>query len=306
MVNFSKKNTEKFNYSEFPKYNVFAYSYHDIEWIPNSKLVKTVEEADIVVMPGGSDWTPALYNETVGKHTYSSSNIDMWQLETYIKAVCLGKFIIGICRGAQLLGIAMGGKLIQHVTNHAGKHHLLITKDNQPDLYTNSVHHQMVNWYSIPNINNRGLLFAWADSLSTTYLNGDNEQSKTLTGSVDLIKTAYAEPEIFFFRSINALGIQGHPEAFQMPTPTTEYILKKLQLCMKIYNGTVRSDEVVDEVIERMQTVFPALAPTVKEYLPKRIKKNKVEIFQTSLVTIKPTTNEENRNSNKQEFRIWG
>ena len=68
-------------------------------WIENSEYVGSVEEADVVVMPGGADWDPALYNEKVHPSTYFYKDSDYRQMEIIKEAIEKKKLIFGICRG---------------------------------------------------------------------------------------------------------------------------------------------------------------------------------------------------------------
>lgn len=175
-------------------------------WIENSERVLSMDNADIVIMPGGGDWCPKIYNEKTGSKTHYNEYTDIEQLTTLRDAIRGKKAIIGICRGAQLLCIAEGGKLIQHVSGHGYSHEIHSTRDRNRKFTTNSLHHQMLNLTPIPK--ERWDLLYYAKGISGTYLNGNNEEIIDFTKFKGDIK----EPEIVLFNYIRGLAIQGHPE----------------------------------------------------------------------------------------------
>lgn len=235
----------------------------DMKWIPNAEKANSLEAADVVIMPGGADWNPALYAENKGRHTHFLERTDEYQLEMFIRAVNAGKFIIGICRGAQLLGIAMGGNLFQDVNHHAiGGTHLMF--DQQGNMWdTNSLQHQMVNWQSIPNIEYRGRLLMWAESLSTGYLNGDDKQWEYKNGEL-YQKHTVDEPEVFQFNTINALGVQGHPEMPGMPEKTIKRILTLLSVYRKRSKHYPSS---VDTIVKARFDLFAKVYPSLRKFV---------------------------------------
>ena len=72
--------------------------YGDGNWIQNSEL-SSFDEADIVVMPGGGDFNPALYGHKPVATRYWSKETDTKQLDIINKAIKTGKLVFGICRG---------------------------------------------------------------------------------------------------------------------------------------------------------------------------------------------------------------
>src|ERR1700744_3795301 len=109
---------------------------------------KIIEQADIVIFGGGADITPERYGEQPGKRTYCSPAKEKQEVEDFKIAQSLGKKCLGICRGLQLLCTLAGGKLIQHISNHGGCEHTIDTFDGNR-VKVNSLHHQMVNPYSM-------------------------------------------------------------------------------------------------------------------------------------------------------------
>lgn len=147
---------------------------------------------DALVIWGGEDISPSLYNEPVnGAHAGPHlSTRDVVENSVCKAAIAKGIPIIGVCRGAQLLCALAGGKLFQHVTGHHGSHRIT-TKDNV-EYVTSSIHHQMMDVKPLPAEDYE--MIAWSkESLA-----------KEVDGEI--------EPEIVYFKKIKGLAIQGHPE----------------------------------------------------------------------------------------------
>lgn len=69
------------------------------EWIYNSIQTNNFDEADIVVLPGGGDWNPALYGHKPAGTRYYSEATDKEQMDLINRAIDAGKLVFGICRG---------------------------------------------------------------------------------------------------------------------------------------------------------------------------------------------------------------
>lgn len=71
-----------------------------------------LDEVDGVVLPGGSDIDPALYDSYPEKNLGDiSPERDRWELKILEMAIKMKKPILGICRGFQLINIFYGGSL---------------------------------------------------------------------------------------------------------------------------------------------------------------------------------------------------
>ncbi len=212
------------------KIKVFGVSSSDCNFlVENSpdmfQKVSNFANADVIIMPGGSDWNPKFYNQKTGRKTYFHDHTDYTEMIFFMKALLSGKYILGICRGAQGLCIMNGGSLIQHVTNHAiSELHEIITINGRK-LKTNSLHHQMLDLNSIPKQNWK--LLAYSKPRSFTYLNGNDEEICNEEG-VQYRDALNAEPEIVKFTDVHGLAVQGHPEFASMPTETINYIICEL------------------------------------------------------------------------------
>lgn len=175
-----------------------------------------LQEPGILILHGGEDISPSLYNHGLSHLTRASSTPsyrDTIEVNLAKQAIKLGIPIFGICRGAQLACALAGGSLVQHVDNHASGIHLIKTQDKK-DLHTSSCHHQMMNPWTVEHD-----LIAWS---------APNRSNRYIVEGEEDIKMEI-EPEIVFFPKIKALAIQGHPEWMQEKTPFVQYCLKLVE-----------------------------------------------------------------------------
>lgn len=160
---------------------------HIGEYINDPKILdRSPENVVLVVFTGGHDVTPSIYGETAHRLTNNSPKRDVQEIEIFKKARNHNIPMFGICRGSQFLCVMAGGKLHQHVNNHGGTQHSIKTVDGRL-IDVNSTHHQM----QIPPKDAQ--LLAWA--------------SPSLHFDED-----YREAECVDYPSINAVGVQYHPE----------------------------------------------------------------------------------------------
>ena len=170
---------------------------------------KELSKNHILFLWGGEDIATEIYGESPCDYvrTKHKSLRDSLEIDLFNKATDLQIPIIGICRGAQLITCLTGGSLVQHIEDHDGGIHAIVTQDNET-FVTNSCHHQMM----FPNSKESTIL---AHSLEYENIIGiRNDNQKIYINSV---------PEIVHFPNINALGIQGHPEWPSMPRKTIKY-----------------------------------------------------------------------------------
>ena len=170
---------------------------------------------DILLLHGGADISPSLYNHPVSEYTGATKQLsqrDSIEWSMLQRAIELGIPIVGICRGAQMLCAAAGGYLIQHVDNHSGDH-TVVDKDGE-EFTVNSVHHQMTYPFDVDH-----QLLAWVQTKrSNRHLLG-NGKSITMELSV--------EPEAVFFPKINGFGVQFHPEYGDMEDRYVQWSVEK-------------------------------------------------------------------------------
>jgi GMP synthase-like glutamine amidotransferase len=171
------------------------------------------EEDSILILHGGSDISPKLYNEKPNKFTWAEEDLstrDQKEVNLVSRAIAMKIPIFGICRGAQFLCAHAGGKLYQHVTGHQGGKHK-ITTNKGAVFVTTSAHHQMMNPAGTEH-----QMIAWSTNcLSREYL-GEEEYNHT---------PPEVEPEIVFFPGIKGLAVQGHPEWMSKKSSFVEYVL---------------------------------------------------------------------------------
>lgn len=165
----------------------------------------------VVMLGGGEDISPAIYTDKPSAHNYGSlqpSRRDEIEMLAFRKAVEVGAKIYGICRGAQLACVLSGGKLYQDVTGHAGRDHLITTKDGH-EYFSSSAHHQMM----MPT-NVKHELIAWTTEARSKYYIIDDD---------NILEDIGHEPEIVYFPETRALGVQGHPEFMPRTSPFVIY-----------------------------------------------------------------------------------
>lgn len=180
--------------------------------------VSTMEDADIVIFSGGTDISPALYGERMGKHCQNpNSTRDAVEVEAARYCMKEGKMMIGICRGAQLLTVLSGGTLIQHADGHNIGNHDVVCSYGK-DLYeVNSLHHQMMNPYYLPREEYDLIAYCCPEIRrgEKLYLNGnDNPYELKVGGKFIEIKDIpyFMEPEVVIYKKTRVFAIQFHPE----------------------------------------------------------------------------------------------
>lgn len=185
------------------------YPFSFLDGVTSEGIAKTpddLQEGDVLIVWGGEDISPSLYNKPKTKFTYASSSPssrDQKEWDLMKRAVELKIPIIGVCRGAQMLCALAGGTLYQDVRNHAGPNHFVHTKHGEKVL-TNSLHHQMM---CIENTNH--ILEAWTEGRSPFYVDV-NAEGEVFNNRPEV------DPELVLFPDVKGMAIQWHPEMSQM------------------------------------------------------------------------------------------
>lgn len=125
--------------------------------IDNIKRARDAGQFPVLVLEGGEDIHPSIYNERI---TYSHcgkqpSERDRKEIKAFEQAVKLSVPIFGICRGHQMVAALRGGSLYQdicielgayeHETDHRVKVGSFLEKFYNRDVVEqNSLHHQAV------------------------------------------------------------------------------------------------------------------------------------------------------------------
>jgi len=114
---------------------------------------------DSLIVPGGVDVNPKLYNEENNGSIRIDNELDKLEMEVIDDFVKANKPILGICRGLQIINVYFGGNLIQDIEqkethtpsdNQDKIHEIEIKGDNfLKELYgrrfvVNSYHHQAI------------------------------------------------------------------------------------------------------------------------------------------------------------------
>lgn len=153
---------------------------------------------DCLVLHGGVDISPHYYHQRVGEWTQKPNDgRDAMEFRAVTDAIANKMPIVGICRGAQLLCIAAGGSLWQHSLGHNQSHGLEFSFDGETGYIKEAAagHHQIMNTHGTD-----GKVLAWCPFPTRVYYE---------SGEYTTLGKA---PEIVWFPSINAVGIQAHPE----------------------------------------------------------------------------------------------
>lgn len=174
-----------------------------------------LREGDVLLVWGGEDISPALYNEPLNAYGDGDPNPSYrdhieWSLMKM--AVDLDIPIIGVCRGAQMLCALAGGSLWQDVSGHSGNH-IVYTYDGK-QLTTNSLHHQMMRLDTLKPDDYE--VIAWTEARSKVYHHS--------VCSVHLKKPGEVDPEFVYFPKVKGFAVQWHPEFVDYPDEATDYV----------------------------------------------------------------------------------
>ena len=172
----------------------------EIEFL-ESKL-ENVQQADLVLLTGGADFSPKYYGTGVNKKTHSDPERDKMEVEFFDKAKNYGISMIGICKGAQVLtALQPNGYLIQHVNGHAVFSPHEIQFGNGKKMLATSTHHQMMYPWNVKNHE----IIAWAATNLSDIYEFSREKNSVLRLPDGI------EPEIVYYNNTKCLAIQPHP-----------------------------------------------------------------------------------------------
>jgi len=164
---------------------------------------KHPEDYSLILFTGGEDITPEWYGHTSPtRMCYNNEERDLFEKDIFNHAVKHGVRMTGICRGIQFINVMAGGTMYHHVDNHSGTKHIM-ELPNGDSIKINSLHHQMV----IPPKD--GLVAGWAGNRLSIDYYGDKDL---------IVGKPTVEPESLILPSIQAAGVQYHPE---MMSPLT-------------------------------------------------------------------------------------
>ena len=183
--------------------------------------LSVIEPGDVVLYGGGEDISPSIYKGEHNRFTHAPaqpSERDAFEIEAFHRAREVGAFNYGICRGAQMLCALSGGTLIQHVNNHAGRDHFIVTNDGRK-YRTSSAHHQMMWPFALPR-DKFMVLASCPENQSDVYVFNEQDIKRQL----DVL-----EPEVVWFPETRSLTIQGHPEFMNPQASLVRYTRELLQ-----------------------------------------------------------------------------
>ena len=84
-----------------------------------SEIPPDIETCDALLLTGGGDVNPALYNEDASSDCQPPNDArDKLEIALVHLFLRNRKPIFGVCRGIQILNVALGGKLIQHIPRY--------------------------------------------------------------------------------------------------------------------------------------------------------------------------------------------
>lgn len=202
-----------------PKIKVFIsnpQSDNDAWWFPKPfEIVKEIHDSNLVMFTGGPDVTPKLYGHCPHHSTSSSVERDETDKKAYDIATYSQLPKIGICRGAQFLCVMAGGTLVQDQSNGMAIHAVkTFTKKSLP---VRSDHHQAQYPWGLPE--GTWDLLSWTESMHSKHIGWHNGVG--ITELINSLGHRYNSPtkgphlpeiEDVYYRNINALAIQSHPE----------------------------------------------------------------------------------------------
>lgn len=144
-------------YNAFVSYIKEAYPDEKVVVWQGEKLDK--KNVKLVVLTGGEDISPRLYNEPTTYSLGINSYRDQIEGQIFSFAYNSGIKILGICRGIQLGCAILGGKLFQDIywetqNDHPYEHGLDLIEESQQGIfsnfsYVNSLHHQGVKYETL-------------------------------------------------------------------------------------------------------------------------------------------------------------
>lgn len=176
-------------------------------------ITTTLGDSDFLGLAGGVDIDPSTYYEDplnllpVVDPLRDSTEVDLVRT-----AVATGKPIVGICRGAQMLCIMAGGSLYQHVNGHTSSHSATVLATGQSMTVT-STHHQMM----------------YLGGTDGEILMGCAPRSANYYKSME-VDPPSLDPEVVYFKGINGLASQPHPEYMQSNSEYYRYFFNQVEL----------------------------------------------------------------------------
>ena len=199
-------------------------------WLEPLGIIPTDEykSCDMVLFAGGEDVSPEIYSNKI-PHRSVSSNINRDEREQiiYNKALADKKPMLGICRGSQYLCVMANNldehSLVQHQSQPGFNHPMKCAEGGE--ITVTSTHHQSQWPFNLPE--NDYELLGWTE-------NGCSQRWFNEEGKVKEVypNLGHIEVEEVYYKKINALGLQHHPE-YVFP-PNNNQDSKYIERCQNL------------------------------------------------------------------------
>jgi putative glutamine amidotransferase len=189
-------------------------------------LKKQVEKVDGILITGGQDVNPLLYNEEpIEKQGGITPDRDWYDIEVIKYAYSLKKPILGICRGIQVMNVALGGTLYQDISQIPTAY-IKHSQKAKPDLPTHTV--EIKEGSRLYNILGKTIA---VNSFHHQAVKEVAEGFKIVAQSKDgVIEAIELEKEDYF-----VVGVQWHPElmAYKGNEKMLEIFKQFVEACFK-------------------------------------------------------------------------
>lgn len=196
------------------KYNIIIIDFLSKKY--QLERVKTMSEADVVIIADYGPLTPKYYNQTAIEenklqYTEEDDKILYSKLNFADKA---NKFIIGIGKGADMLCARQGGKIIQYCLHQYNMERRIYYKGEKSEFVWGLFHKTMMYPYNLINKSYEVLVHSTNSCFLSHHVQfiyrDSNEDNVTYRG-VRLSKmNNFKQPNVVYFKSINGLAISGN------------------------------------------------------------------------------------------------
>lgn len=248
----------------------YPFSSYFVPHFPEARVIKSPEdrldEYDLLILTGGQDVTPTLYNRDYAGAYGCSPERDAKEISLLNTALRNGKKVLGVCRGLQLINVTLGGDLFQDLGfDGLQKHRPVHAIEHQCDhmfsylKVVNSLHHQ--------GLRNLGSRIRGVDRLPAHIL---------------AIHGGLAEIVLW---GDSVLGTQFHPEFFEEESARRFFDLIKAWVSGKtpVVTASKPRRSLANELIERLQREGRSdprpEAPSTEEFLRNQRRDQPFEIL---------------------------
>jgi putative glutamine amidotransferase len=168
--------------------------------VPSSSVPSLIAKLDGLVLAGGRDVDPALYNQAPHEHTdVPDHRRDRFELLMTRSAIEADLPFVAICRGMHILNVARGGTLIQHLPDRLG------SESHKPDPVKLTIHDVQISEAS-----KLGLVLGGTSQVPAAHHQGIDRIG---TGLLTVAWTPDQVPEAVELEGYRfGIGVQWHPE----------------------------------------------------------------------------------------------